>query len=164
MEPSRSWEQARLRHPIDPSALVRPRCQTCNQYVTFLAVEVFGAIADPVRRQILVMLQRGPRSAGAIAAEFDISRPAVSRHLRVLREHGLVHDEVRGRERLYRLDLAPLAPLDDWLTQLRTGWASRLDALETEVHRTRRERRMAGRRPPSSETSHHQHDPKENTA
>lgn len=106
-------------------------------------MDVVGAIADPVRREILSMLKRGPRTAGAIAAAFDISRPAVSRHLRVLRENGLAHDEVRGRERVYRLDIAPLAPLDAWLTELRTGWGSRLDALETEVYRTRRERRTA---------------------
>ncbi|MGH9210224.1 MAG: metalloregulator ArsR/SmtB family transcription factor [Acidimicrobiales bacterium] len=104
-------------------------------------MDVLGAIADPVRREILGLLKRGPRTAGAIAAEFDISRPAISRHLRILREHGLAHDEVRGRERVYRLDLEPLAPVDAWLATLRAGWDTRLDALETEVRRTRRDRR-----------------------
>ncbi len=65
----------------------------------------------------------------------------MSRHLRVLRECGLVVDEVRGRERLYRLDTAPLAPLEDWLARLHDRWSGPLDALETEVYRTRRERR-----------------------
>jgi DNA-binding transcriptional ArsR family regulator len=106
-------------------------------------VEAAYAIADPVRREILTMLRRAPLTAGAIAAAFSISRPAVSRHLRVLRGHGLVHDELVGRERVYRLDVAPLAELDAWLAQFRTGWSSALDALETEVHRTRRERRNA---------------------
>jgi DNA-binding transcriptional ArsR family regulator len=115
-------------------------------------VDVVGAIADPVRREILTMLQREARTVGSIAAEFDISRPAISRHLRVLREHGLVHDDLRGRQRVYRLDVTPLAPLHTWLTQLRAGltsdssapgWNARLDALETEVHRTRRDRRAA---------------------
>jgi DNA-binding transcriptional ArsR family regulator len=115
-------------------------------------VDVVGAIADPVRREILTMLQREARTVGSIAAEFDISRPAISRHLRVLRDHGLVHDDIRGRQRVYRLDVTPLAPLDTWLTQLRSGstrdrpapgWNARLDALETEVHRTRRDRRAA---------------------
>lgn len=80
-------------------------------------------------------------SAGEIASGFDISRPAVSRHLRVLRECGLVVDEVRGRERLYRLDTAPLVPLLSWLTELHNRWTAPLDALTTEVYRTRRERR-----------------------
>lgn len=80
-------------------------------------------------------------SAGEIAARFPISRPAVSRHLRVLRECGLVRDETRGRERLYRLDTAPLAPLEAWLAALRGRWDAPFDALETEVYRTRRDRR-----------------------
>ena len=82
-------------------------------------------------------------SAGEIADCFDISRPAVSRHLRVLRQCGLVVDEVRGRERLYRLDTAPLAPLEEWLSALHDRWSGPLDALETEVYRTRRERRVS---------------------
>jgi DNA-binding transcriptional ArsR family regulator len=104
-------------------------------------VDAARAIADEVRRDILVMLRRGPLTAGSIAGHFAISRPAVSRHLRVLRQHGLVHDVESGRERIYRLDVAPLAELDAWLAPFRDGWAQRLDALETEVHRTRRDRR-----------------------
>lgn len=107
-------------------------------------MEAAAAIADPVRRDILVMLRAGPLTAGAIAARFDISRPAVSRHLRLLRECGLVVDEARGRERVYQLDVAPLAELDAWLAPFRGGpggWGARLDALETEVYRTRRELR-----------------------
>jgi DNA-binding transcriptional ArsR family regulator len=110
-------------------------------------VEAVRAIADPVRREILDMLRDGPRTAGAIAAAFAVSRPAVSRHLRVLREHGLVRDELVGRERVYRLDPAPLAPVEAWLVALRAppaaAWGSRFDALETEVHRTGRDRRRA---------------------
>jgi DNA-binding transcriptional ArsR family regulator len=127
-------------------------------------VEIFGAIADPVRREILTMLRHGPRTAGAIAAEFDISRPAVSRHLRVLRETGLVHDEMRGRERVYRLDLMPLSALDGWLAQLRFGWTGRLDALETEVYRTRRTRRAVDRSAPAPAATNDPRDPKERTA
>jgi DNA-binding transcriptional ArsR family regulator len=118
-------------------------------------VEAVRAIADPVRREILEMLRDGPRTAGTIAAAFAMSRPAVSRHLRVLREHGLVHDDLRGRERVYRLDTGPLAPIEAWLATLRTpprrGWDARLDALGTEVHRTRRHRRRAGE-PPATDT------------
>ncbi|MDG4758139.1 metalloregulator ArsR/SmtB family transcription factor [Micromonospora sp. WMMD710] len=108
--------------------------------------EVATAIADPVRRHILTLLHDEPLSAGDIAQRFTISRPAISRHLRVLRESGLVRDEVIGRQRIYRLDVGPLAPLLDWLTGLvaTDRWGRHLDALETEVYRTRRERRARG--------------------
>ncbi|MEU7617676.1 metalloregulator ArsR/SmtB family transcription factor [Micromonospora rifamycinica] len=104
--------------------------------------EVAAAIADPIRRSILELLRDGDLPAGEIADRFPVSRPAVSRHLRVLRESGLVHSELVGRQRRYRLDTDRLTELVDWLTRLRGphGWAQRLDALETEVHRTRRER------------------------
>ncbi|MEU5974763.1 metalloregulator ArsR/SmtB family transcription factor [Streptomyces sp. NPDC047315] len=104
--------------------------------------EVTNAIADPVRRDILVMLRGTTLTAGEIAGRFSISRPAISRHLRVLRESGLVHDESTGTRRLYRLNPAALTELAEWISVLRApaGWGHRLDALETEVHRTRRER------------------------
>jgi DNA-binding transcriptional ArsR family regulator len=100
------------------------------------------ALADPIRREILAMLREAPRTAGAIAETFTVSRPAVSRHLRVLREAGLVRDTVSGREREYALDLDALAPLEAFLAKLRgpSVWSRRLDALETEVHRVRRRR------------------------
>ena len=106
-------------------------------------MDAAAAIADPVRREIMMLLRGGMMTAGDIAACFAISRPAISRHLRVLRECGLVVDEVRGRRRLYRLDTGPLAPLEAWLASLHDPWAGSLDALETEVYRTRRERRAA---------------------
>ena len=117
--------------------------------------EVAGAIADPVRREILLMLRDDQLSAGEIADRFAISRPAVSRHLRVLREAGLVHDRPDGRRRVYALDTTPIDELAGWLGQLRrpSGWQHRLDALETEVYRTRRERRSAAGPPPSEEKS-----------
>lgn len=99
-----------------------------------------AALADPVRRTILEKLNDQPLTAGEIAGRFPISRPAVSRHLRILREAGLVSASQSGRRRIYRFDPAPLAELDAWLAQYRDLWASRLDALETEVFRTRRER------------------------
>jgi DNA-binding transcriptional ArsR family regulator len=88
-------------------------------------------------------LRSGQLSAGDIARRFPISRPAVSRHLRVLRDSGLVRDELVGRQRLYTLVPDRLIPLTDWLAQFAEvpGWQSRLDALETEVYRTRRQRR-----------------------
>ncbi|KAB2349470.1 ArsR/SmtB family transcription factor [Actinomadura rudentiformis] len=104
--------------------------------------EVVNAIADPVRREILALLHGQPRTVSDIASRFTISRPAISRHLRILRESGLVHDELVGRQRLYTLDPAPLTDLAEWITFLRSpaGWQHRLDALETEVRRTTRER------------------------
>lgn len=88
------------------------------------------------------MLRHRRLSAGEIAAGFAISRPAVSRHLRVLRDSGLVYDELVGRQRFYALDAHRFAELIEWLAQFvrPSGWQQRLDALETEVHRTRRER------------------------
>ena len=99
------------------------------------------ALADPTRRRIVELLADGERSAGDIAAQFDTSRPGVSRHLRVLREHGLVRARGDGQRRLYSLDPAPLAELDAWLARYRSFWTNRLDALDTEIRRRRRERR-----------------------
>ncbi|MCW5801803.1 MAG: winged helix-turn-helix transcriptional regulator [Deltaproteobacteria bacterium] len=103
------------------------------------------ALADPIRRDILRMLRDREVTAGAIAGAFSVSRPAVSRHLRVLREAGLVRDTMRGRERAYRIELEALAPLEAYLAELRapSAWERRFAALETEVHRVRRERRRA---------------------
>ncbi|GIM96212.1 metalloregulator ArsR/SmtB family transcription factor [Paractinoplanes toevensis] len=107
--------------------------------------DVTGAIADPARREILLMLRDEALSAGQIADRFAISRPAVSRHLRVLREAGLVRDTADGRRRVYTLVTAPLDELAGWLGRLMrpSGWQHHLDALETEVYRTRRERHTA---------------------
>ena len=112
----------------------------------FLMDDLAAAIADPVRRDILVMLRDQRLAAGQIADRFAISRPAVSRHLRVLRESGLVRDTLTGRRRLYELDASRFAELIEWLGQFTpaAGWERRLDALETEVYRARRERRRHG--------------------
>jgi DNA-binding transcriptional ArsR family regulator len=108
--------------------------------------DVAAAIADPVRRDILVMLRERALPAGDIADRFAISRPAVSRHLRVLRESGLVRDTLVGRRRFYELDASRFAGLLEWLGQFTpaAGWERRFDALETEVYRTRREHRRRG--------------------
>nr|WP_218040755.1 metalloregulator ArsR/SmtB family transcription factor [Actinomadura sp. WMMB 499] len=112
-------------------------------------MDVFDAVADPVRRRVVLLLGNGPLTAGALAAAFpDISRPAVSRHLRVLREAGLVTAELVGRERHYSVDHEPLREIDRWLATVRGhAWEQRLDALETEVHRARRERRAVEEEP-----------------
>ena len=105
-----------------------------------------AAIADPVRRDILELLRDQRLPAGEIADRFPISRPAVSRHLRVLRESGLVRGTLVGRQRFYQLDTSRFAELIEWLGRFTpgAGWERRLDALETEVYRTRRERRGRG--------------------
>jgi DNA-binding transcriptional ArsR family regulator len=105
--------------------------------------DVAAAIADPVRREILVMLREQSLPAGQICEQFTISRPAVSRHLRVLRESGLVRDTLVGRRRVYQIDATRLAELIEWLDQFTPAarWQRQLDALETEVYRTRREHR-----------------------
>ena len=96
------------------------------------------ALAEPTRRRIVELLADGERSAGEIASEFSTSRPGISRHLRVLREHGLVRAREDGQRRLYSLDPAPLAELDEWLARYRCFWTNRLDALDTEIRRRKR--------------------------
>lgn len=104
---------------------------------------VASAIADPTRREILELLRADRLTAGDIAAHFSVSRPAISRHLRVLRESGLIRDELVGRQRFYVMDPAPLREVTAWIARFDRAatWDRRLDALATEVYRTRRERR-----------------------
>ena len=104
-------------------------------------MHAFQALADPTRRQIVELLVSGERNAGEIASHFHVSRPAVSRHLRVLREHGLVRASRVGQQRIYALDPGPLRDLDDWLGRYRSFWTTRLDALDVELRRTRKEKR-----------------------
>ena len=119
---------------------------------------VAQALADPIRRDILRMLRDRSVNAGAIAGGFSVSRPAISRHLRVLREAGLVRDELIGRERAYTATLDSLADLEAFLAELRapSRWERRLMALETEVHRVKRRRGL--------QAHEHSNDKKEETA
>jgi len=119
-------------------------------------VDVFGALADPVRRSLLSELAAEPRRVVDLAAGRGISRPAVSKHLRLLLDAGVVTVTDRGRERLYALDRSALAPVASYVTGLaatRPAPVARqaLDALETEVHRTTRERRTAVATPAQQE-------------
>jgi DNA-binding transcriptional ArsR family regulator len=98
-------------------------------------VNTLEALGDPTRRRIVELLAERDLTAGELAARFSTSRPAVSRHLRVLREHGLVRVQPVAQRRLYSLDPQPLADLDAWLARYRSFWSQRLDALETEVRR-----------------------------
>jgi DNA-binding transcriptional ArsR family regulator len=116
-------------------------------------VDAFAALADPVRRDLLTQLASGPARVVDLAAPRPISRPAVSKHLRLLAEAGLVVAEDRGRERHYALRREGLTPVAAYVTRLsRTGPLTdqALDALDTEVRRTTRERR---RSTPTEETA-----------
>jgi DNA-binding transcriptional ArsR family regulator len=102
---------------------------------------VLRALADESRRTVLEALADGPVTAGELAALLPIARPGVSRHLRVLREAGLVEVRQDAQRRVYSLRTEPLAELDEWLGRYRVRWEQRLDALHTEVARGKRERR-----------------------
>ncbi|MBC7300640.1 MAG: winged helix-turn-helix transcriptional regulator [Nocardia sp.] len=106
------------------------------------ALDVLG---DPVRRRVLELLGAGEHRAGAISdavrQEFPITHPAVSHHLRVLRENGFVTVRAEGTRRLYAVDSAGMRQADEWLDRFRHMWQTRLDALDTEIARGKRERR-----------------------
>jgi DNA-binding transcriptional ArsR family regulator len=109
---------------------------------TLVHVEaVLRALADESRRTLLETLSGGSATAGELAALLPIARPGVSRHLRVLREAGLVEARQEAQRRVYSLRPEPLAEVDGWLSRYRALWEQRLDALHTEVARGKRERR-----------------------
>jgi len=103
--------------------------------------EVFGAISHPARRRILDLLTEADRSVNAIAGHFVMTRPAVSQHLRVLRDSGFATVRPDGARRLYAVAPEPLRGVDDWLEQFRRFWTPHLDALATELARGKHERR-----------------------
>ncbi len=96
-----------------------------------LEPDVFSAISNPVRRDILVLLKKGPRAVNDLAHGFELSRPAISEHLQVLRKARLVKEEPRGRERYYHLDPRPLAEVEAWIESFSRYWKQRLHDLET---------------------------------
>ena len=102
---------------------------------------VLQALSDQSRRTVLETLRGGPATAGELAELLPIARPGVSRHLRVLREAGLVAVRQEAQRRVYSLRPEPLAEVDEWLGRYRALWEHRLDALHTEVARGKHERR-----------------------
>jgi DNA-binding transcriptional ArsR family regulator len=110
-------------------------------------VHAFDVLGDPIRRRILELLADGEQTSGAIAAviraEFGISQPGVSQHLRVLRESGFATVRADGARRLYAVDAEPLRDVDAWLDRFRRFWSQHLDALATELARGKRERRIS---------------------
>lgn len=93
---------------------------------------IFAALADPTRRHVFERLKKGPRPAGELAEGLPVSRPAVSQHLKVLREAGLIDDRIDGSRRIYFIDPKGLGPLRKWLDQF---WDEALDAFAEEVER-----------------------------
>jgi len=104
---------------------------------------VLQALADESRRTMLEALAGKPATAGELAALLPIARPGASRHLRVLREAGLVQVRQEAQRRVYSLRPEPLAEVDEWLSRYRALWEQRLDALHTEVARGKHERRSS---------------------
>jgi DNA-binding transcriptional ArsR family regulator len=101
--------------------------------------DVFQALADPTRRAILTLLRQGSQPVNGIASDFPISRPAISRHLRILREADLVTEIKVGRNRLYELNAGPLREVDDWLAHYRHMWQHQLRNLKRYVEQKGRE-------------------------
>ena len=120
-----------------------------------MSVHAFDVLGDPVRRRILELLADGERPAGEIVAvvrrEFGISQPAVSQHLRVLRESGFAKVRPQGARRLYAVEPAPLQDVDRWLERFRGSWDRHLDALATELARGKRQRRLHDEQVPDPE-------------
>lgn len=108
-------------------------------------MHAFDVLGDPVRRRILELLANGEQAAGEVAAvvraEFGISQPAVSQHLKVLRDNGFTTVRADGNRRLYTVDPAPLREIDGWLDRYRRFWTQPLDALATEITRGKRRRK-----------------------
>src|SRR3974390_1627248 len=102
-----------------------------NRPVTHSQAPVFRALADPTRRAVLDLLRHGHQPAGQIASAFPVSRPAISRPLRLLRRSRLVHEHRVGRHRYYRLDPDPLRSVDRWLNDYRLFWSGKLASLKS---------------------------------
>ena len=102
-------------------------------------VDVFSALANPIRRQILMQLRRGPQPVTHLARGFAIGRPAISEHLQVLRKAKLVREEPRGRERYYHLDPRPLSEMETWLEAFTRYWKQRMTDLEDVLNNIKEE-------------------------
>jgi len=104
-----------------------------NRSVTYSTEATFQVLADPTRRAVLDLLRSGTQAAGQIARAFPVSRPAISKHLRLLRRAHLVQERREGRHRLYQLNPEPLKAVDSWLEEYRVFWQSSLTNLKTFV-------------------------------
>jgi len=119
--------------------------------VTYSPEAAFQALADPTRRAVLDLLRRGSQPAGQIASAFPVSRPAISKHLRLLRRAHLVREHRAGRHRVYQLNPEPLRAVDSWISQYRAFWSSNLASLKAFVEAEHaRETRSASAKKSSS--------------
>jgi DNA-binding transcriptional ArsR family regulator len=125
-------------------------------------MHAFDVLGDPIRRRILELLAGGEQSSGAVTetirAEFGVSQPAVSQHLKVLRDNGFATVRTDGARRLYAVADTALREADAWLGQFRRFWTPHLDALATEVARGKRQRRLAASAPPHPDESEEAND------
>ncbi len=94
-----------------------------------MSSDAFSALASPVRRSLLALLSERPHTVQELASQFDMRRPSVSEHLKILKDSGLVHEQRSGRHRVYRLDAAPLKDVADWLHPFERFWRDRMRAL-----------------------------------
>src|SRR5271168_3611622 len=104
-----------------------------HRSVTYSSEATFQALADPTRRAVLDLLRRGSQPAGEIAGAFPVSRPAISKHLRLLRRAHLVEEHRQGRHRVYQLNPVPLKAVNSWLEHYRTFWRGQLESLKASV-------------------------------
>jgi DNA-binding transcriptional ArsR family regulator len=104
-------------------------------------MQAFAALADETRRHIVEILAKGERPAGEIASQFDMTAQAVSQHLKVLKEAGIVQYRAEATKRLYTLDQRGLAEVDEWLSRVREFWTGRLDSFEREYREQRKKKR-----------------------
>ena len=107
--------------------------------------DAFNAVAEPRRRQILDVLIGGERSVNDLVALLGLAQPLVSKHLRVLREVGLVDVRDEGRQRVYRLDALPLKPIHDWVRSYERSWSQRFDRLDAVLEELKEKEQGDGR-------------------
>lgn len=124
-----------------------------NRSFTYSAEAAFRAVADPTRRAVLDLLRQGRLPAGEIARAFPVSRPAISKHLRVLRHARLVRMQRAGRQRFFELDPEPLRSLDEWLGRYRSFWKNQLSNLKRFVEAAE-EQKAPGQRRQSAKDNH----------
>jgi DNA-binding transcriptional ArsR family regulator len=108
--------------------------------------DVFQAIADPTRREIIRLIAQAPMNLNAIADNFDITRPAISNHIRILSECGIVSIEQKGRERYCKIQSTNLKEVSDWIGQFNALWEQRLESFEKYVYQLKAKRKKHGRK------------------
>ena len=122
-----------------------------HRSVTYSRDSAFNALADPTRRAVLDLLRAGTRPAGEIARAFPISRPAISKHLKILRRAHLVDERRQGRHRFYQLNPEPLKTVDSWLDEYRRFWTASLENLKSFVE-SEYEKEISANNPPTPKT------------